>query len=256
MKPWGGKNNLIVSFTSFPARINDVWKVVVSLKNQSMLPEKIILWLSKEQFPSRNSIPQSLLSQEDNLFTIRMVDGDLRSHKKYYYMLREFPKKSFITCDDDVIYDSDMIKRLVDCEAKYPGCIAANQTWKIRFEDDGNVKTYIDWGPVGKPFDNTDLMQVGIGGVLYPRNSLYKNVVNKDVFMSVIPMADDIWLNCMARLACTPIVQTERNVINMPIINGSPSLTSENNNQGKNDIQLIALRKYLQDNSLCDVYKK
>ena len=38
------ENGVIISFTSFPARINDVWKVVESLKNQSILPEKIILW--------------------------------------------------------------------------------------------------------------------------------------------------------------------------------------------------------------------
>ena len=77
---------VVISFTSFPARIADVWQVVKSLKNQTVLPEKIILWLSKEQFPTKSTIPDSLCQEEDKLFEIRMVDEDIRSHKKFYYV--------------------------------------------------------------------------------------------------------------------------------------------------------------------------
>ena len=67
------ENGVIISFTSFPARINDVWKVVESLKNQSILPAKIILWLSKEQFPDGSGIPASLKDREGDIFEIRIV---------------------------------------------------------------------------------------------------------------------------------------------------------------------------------------
>lgn len=253
--PWGKtEKGLIVSFTSFPARINDVWKVVVSLKNQTVLPEKIILWLSKDQFPAESSIPQSLWNQVDDLFEIQMVDGDIRSHKKHHYSLLLYPEKSFITCDDDVIYDSEMIERLVECSRKNPNCITANRTWKIQFSADGNAVHYNDWGPAGDPCEKKDLMQVGIGGVLYPPHCLHELVTRKDLFMTLIPMADDIWLNCMARLNNTPVVQTKRNVVSLPIKNDSPSLFTENNGQGKNQIQLQELRNYLRENGLKDVY--
>ena len=96
--------DVIVSLTSFPARINTVWMVVESLKNQTLRPMKIILWLSKEQFPTKQDIPNSLWECEDSLFEVRIVDGDIRSHKKYYYVLQEYPDKSFVTCDDDIYY--------------------------------------------------------------------------------------------------------------------------------------------------------
>ena len=80
-------NSLIVSLTSFPGRINDVWQVIESLKRQTVKPSKIILWLSLEQFPSKNQIPKSLTKIEDDLFSIRLVDEDFRSHKKYLPLL-------------------------------------------------------------------------------------------------------------------------------------------------------------------------
>ena len=88
---------LLVSFTSYPARINDVWKVIESLKKQTVLPEKIILWLSNDQFKGQASIPDEILRQEDGLFEVRLVDGDIRSHKKYYYAFQQFPDWTTIT---------------------------------------------------------------------------------------------------------------------------------------------------------------
>ena len=132
-------NGVILSLTSFPARINNVWQVVESLKNQSILPEKIILWLSKEQFPSKDTIPESLWKEEDVLFEIRIVKDDIRSHKKFYYVMQEFPGKVFITCDDDIYYHPDTLKYLIRGSQLFPGCIIANITRQIRFGEDGDL---------------------------------------------------------------------------------------------------------------------
>ena len=76
---------IIVSLTSFPARIGVVWMVVESLMHQTLKPHKIILWLSKEQFSTIESLPKKLLAQRERGLEIRLVDGDIRSHKKYIY---------------------------------------------------------------------------------------------------------------------------------------------------------------------------
>src|SRR5690554_5862757 len=46
------KKNLIISLTSFPARISNVNLVIESMLRQTILPERIILWLSRKQFKS------------------------------------------------------------------------------------------------------------------------------------------------------------------------------------------------------------
>lgn len=241
------EDGIILSFTSFPARINDVWKVVESLKNQSVLPERIILWLSKVQFPTKESIPETLWKEEDELFEIRMVEEDIRSHKKFYYVMQEYPDKTFVTCDDDIYYHPDMLKNLVDGSKKFPGCVIANTARYIQFDEDNQVLPYNSWQVVQKPFASKDLIQIGVGGVLYPPHVLHVLTLRKDLFFSLIPMADDIWLNCMARLNGIPVVKTAMQLLPLPIENGSPSLSSVNRGSSKNDDQLKALRAWLKE---------
>lgn len=81
--------------------------------NQTLQPREIILWLSKEQFPTTDSLPESLKSREDDVFKIRMVDGDIRSHKKYYYVVKEYTDDLIFLIDDDIYYPTDIIERSV-----------------------------------------------------------------------------------------------------------------------------------------------
>ena len=101
------RERILVSFTSFPKRINKVWLVVESLLRQSYKPDLVILWLSKEQFESLNVLPARLLNLQKRGLMLKIKEGDMRSHKKYYYALREYPNYVIITVDDDIIYSPD-----------------------------------------------------------------------------------------------------------------------------------------------------
>ena len=93
--------DVIVSLTSFPARIDRVWMVVECMRRQTVMPKNVILWLSKEQFPDQN-LPESLKKEIDDFFVVRFVEGDIRSHKKYYYVSKEYPDSYIILIDDDI----------------------------------------------------------------------------------------------------------------------------------------------------------
>src|SRR5699024_12638905 len=62
------------------------------LLRQTYPPDKIILWLAKEQFEGRNTLPNNLLDLEKRGLEIVFCDEDLRSHKKYYYAIKKFSK--------------------------------------------------------------------------------------------------------------------------------------------------------------------
>ena len=250
------QKDVIVSFTSYPARILTVWMVVRSLKNQNILPEKIILWLSKKQFPKECDIPKSLWDQVDDFFEIRMVDDDIRSHKKYYYALKEFPFKTIVTCDDDVCYHPDMLQSLIKGSLLYPNSIISNVTKKITYDNQGNMLPYHRWENEISVYEMKDLLQIGMGGVLYPPNSLDTMVLNKSLFMNLCPTADDIWLNCMARRKGTKIIQSAMKILPLPIGGSSESLTSVNVGEFQNDRQLNLLRHYFIDNGMNDIYSK
>jgi len=247
-------NGIIVSLTSYPARINVVWNVIKCLKNQSSIPEKIILWLYDAQFTDRSIIPASLMNEVDDLFEIRFVDKNLRSHTKYYYAIKNYPDSTIITCDDDVYYDPNMIKRLIETSKKYPNCIIANHSRRITYENK-ELLPYLMWDQKESPFDNENRLQLGVGGCLYPPHCLHRLLLNDILFMDICPYADDIWLNSMSRLIGTPVVQVDKNILLLDIYVDSPKLTTINNGEEHlNDEQIKKIREYLHDNYYPDVY--
>ena len=78
-----------------------------------MKPDKILLWLAEEQFPGREAdLPNNLVKDAvEDKFELRWCD-DIGSHKKYFYAMQEFPDDIIVTVDDDMYYDTDMIRRL------------------------------------------------------------------------------------------------------------------------------------------------
>ena len=84
---------VVCSLTSFPARIDEIWISIETIFRQTYKADEIILWLSKDQFAGQE-LPLSILNCQEKGLTIRWVDGDLRSHKKYFYVLQESHKVS------------------------------------------------------------------------------------------------------------------------------------------------------------------
>ena len=240
--------NVIISLTSFPARLNTIWQCIESLKRQSVTPEKIILYLSKEQV-SQSELPSSLVNEEDDLFEIRMVDGDIRSHKKYYYAMKEYPDKIIVTTDDDVFYPPFMLSSLLEAHAQYPEDVVANNTHVIKHSN-SVVAPYIEWYNLPSNQDQIDTtpnqIQIGIGGVLYPPNSLNRDALDMDLARELSFLADDLWLFAQTIIGGHRVIKTKLNTDTIiPIaIKNDKTLTSENVLQNKNDIQFNKLREY------------
>ena len=130
----GDIENVVVCMTSFPRRIGVVWLVVECLKRQSVQASCIVLYISKKQFTEK-TIPRRLLEyQRRGILKIRLVEDDIRSHKKYWYAVKEFPNVPIITVDDDIIYSSDTIKSLVDGSQKNSNSIISRYSNMICYE--------------------------------------------------------------------------------------------------------------------------
>lgn len=246
-------SNVIVSLTSFPARIKNVWMVVESIKNQNYLPEKIVLWLSKEQFPSDDSIPQSLKDRIDDRFEIKMVDGDLRSHKKYYYAFQQYPDKIVITVDDDVFYHPDMVKYLYEDHKIYPASVITNIASRPIY-DEGKIIPYKRWRKIYDAYDSNNLVQIGIGGVLYPPRLISPMVFDKELISELAPFADDLWLNAVLRLSGIPVIKSSFKYLPLGIKSDAPTLSSYNRHSSGNDIQIDRIRNYFMKTYGIDPY--
>lgn len=240
-----GKKN-IVSLTTFPKRIGKVWLVIETILRQSVRPDAIILWLSIEQFPSLNALPHNLLRLQKKGLIIRLCEGDLRSHKKYYYALKEFPNYNIITVDDDVFYPSYLLQKLIDKHREYPKAVIANHTRSIEIKDDV-LLPYAYWKISNSNCisEESTKVQIGVGGVLYPPGSLNDDVLLIDVFKRICFLADDIWLFAMARMNGTQIIHSSLMTPYLPIMyKNNRTLASKNLHENLNDAQIKAVREY------------
>lgn len=236
---------LIVSLTSYPERMYDIHYCLYSLLTQSIKPDKLILWLSEEEFPNKEKdIPKKVLQFLNYGLEIKWCNNT-KSYKKLIPALKEFPNDVIVTADDDIFYPENWLEKLYNAYLDDPNYIYCHNAHKITFEGK-NIKSYTNWQR--SIDDNTaDYINVavGCGGILYPPNSLHPDVFEEKTFMWLAPNADDIWFWAMAVLNNTKI-KVVKSPINQ-IIYTNPKremgLTTEDtlyhiNMKGGNDLQL------------------
>jgi len=209
-----GDKKLIVSTTSFPARIGKVHIPIKRILKNTIQPDKLLLYLARPQFPNElDDVSEELrqLMIDDPRFEIRFLDGDIRSFKKLVPALAEFPDDYIMTIDDDVYYRRKLISKLLKYAVKYPDSIIAYRVRYARLNKQGQFRTYkkwrlntivANWFTKGSKPRHRNLW-TGVGGVLYPPKCLHEDVLREDIFMKICPTTDDIWFWAMAALAGT-----------------------------------------------------
>lgn len=191
------KDRVIISLTSYPARVNKLYLCIESLMHQTHKPDKIILYLAKEQF-NNQLLPKRLLKLQERGLTICYCDEDLRSYKKYYYVMQEYPDDIIITVDDDWYYPSYMVENLLASYINHPDCVSAMRCHKIT-KKDGRLQRYNDWQHTVDDQDRPShsLFVTTGGGTLYPPHCLDQEAFKKEIFGKLSPYADDVWINAM-----------------------------------------------------------
>ncbi len=236
----------IISLTSFPVRINTLWLVIESLLRQKEKPDAIMLWLYKEDFDGKSSLPKSLLRFE-KWIQIKFCDENLKPHIKYFYTMKKYPEANIITVDDDVIYPSDLIRNLKKSHKKHPNSICSTTTRTIKINK-GTIQSYSEWKkPVGPLKKSHQLQQLGVGGVLYPRDSLHKEVFNINALKQMALKADDLWLKVMSSKNNTAVVSLSnaRHLKLLPVIIKNDNRLMESNIiEGQNDKVLKDIMNY------------
>lgn len=246
------QQRVIVSLTSYPQRIDYVADVVRSLFAQLQLPDLTVLYLSEDQFPDGvKSLPPSLTSCLGRDFQIRWVRGDMRSHKKYLYAVRDFPEDLVITVDDDIVCRNTLVGDLLDAHARHPHAVAAIRTHLMEFDANGVLLPYSSWQmEVGNPrpelCDRPSMRLFGTSGagMLLPPGSLPAAAFDTGTIGETCPNADDVWLKAMTAIAGWPTVSVA-GWQGVDCIEGSQETSLWATNQrGGNDDAIRKVRAY------------
>ena len=188
---------LIVSLTTFPPRIPDVYKVVESLLQQSLRPARVLLWIARDDLEARHE-PRLLKQQTERGLEIRYCDEDLRSYKKLLFTLREFPQARIVTVDDDTLYPVDFLEKLDRAYRDQPDVVHCHRARLMDIGPQGTPRPYKQWKVYGDDGRvGFQVFPIGVGGVLYPPGCFADGIQDVDTLRRICPTADDVWFKVM-----------------------------------------------------------
>ena len=246
-----GQTLVVVSLTSFPAAIPFAIQAVKSILDGSVLPNKIVLYLTFSQFVE-GKIPHEIreLADKNPLFEIRNYDEEIRSYRKLIPALKDFPDAVIVTIDDDVWYHKNMLRDLLLMHKQIPDVIIAHRAKQIKPNAPYRKWRKYRWYSfltkrLSFCFKN---IQTGVGGVLYPPYSLKVEMLDSKLFKEIAPTTDDIWFWAAAVANGTYIVPFPFGKHNKPRGLKKPkelSLKTINFKTGT-DLNRVALEKILE----------
>jgi hypothetical protein len=201
--PHGLGAPLTITLTSYPRRFPHLGKTIRSLLDQTVLPDRIVLWVSERD---RGQIPSDTNALQSFGLEIREC-ADLGSYKKLIPALDEWPGNYFVTADDDVYYPPRWLESLVAVAREKPGAVVGARVHLARLDALGCLEPYRTWDHATRLRQAEGakhrLFPTGVGGVLYPPRAFSDEVTSESAFKRLCPRGDDIWFFWMSRLAGT-----------------------------------------------------
>ena len=209
LKPLKAKNSpqYIVSLTSFGKRLIDTAPfAIIALLNQSVQPDRIILWAGYGDEKNIAGVLKKLIKKG---LEIRFCT-DIKSYTKLIPALEIFPHDCMITADDDIYYPKNWLELLIQEHKKNPGKIICHRAHGIKVDKSHNILSYSKWSnriDPDKYFSKAEgipghqpecIFPTGVGGILYPPKCFHKDITNRELFLKLAPHADDIWFWAMA----------------------------------------------------------
>lgn len=188
----------VVSLTTFPKRLPNLWMVLYCIFRQTIRPAKIVVTLIEDEvLEGIESLPLILRYFEDKGVEFLFEKENLRPHNKYFYCRQKYPNRDVITIDDDLLYYPDTIERLLKLHRQYPDSVCTNRATKIVWDENGFVSSR-QWPEV---LNNAEpslfLIALGYSAVFYPAcfqpSLLYNTKLIKELSLGT----DDLWLRAI-----------------------------------------------------------
>lgn len=231
---------IIVSLTSIRDRLFDITTTIESLLRQTLKPDRIILWLDQAKIQELD-LPLMLRSQRERGLSIRFCE-DIGPHTKLIPVLRQYPDATVITVDDDILYPSNLVERLVYNHKQRPTEILCLRARRILMPTFGGTNYAEHWPNFLAEGAGLHIVPLGVGGVLYPPRCLDPEVFNLEAQRELAPRADDVWFKAMSLKAGTVCRRIQAPLEPHPIRPNSQdvSLDAYNVGQNGNDVQIQA----------------
>lgn len=209
---------IIISLTTISSRINILQFVIESLLTQTMKADYLYINISKNPYlldEGFNFIPFWLTELEKNKKIIINWVDNIGPYRKLIPLIKQFePEDIIIICDDDVLYSENWLRDLYNESHNNPNTIVCYCARKIKKTFFNYVHcSYIYWPFFYGKGSHSDILPIGVGGVLYKVNYLNLSSLLDDNYLKIAPKADDIWFwnSCKPKLKVSVLEHNNSN---------------------------------------------
>lgn len=235
------QEKITVTLTSYGKRLDLVHIAIKSIMMQTMKADAIVLYLAEEDSPTK--IPQEEELVRAGLLIKRNVK-DLKSHKKYFYAVQDYPQSLIVTVDDDAIYDDRLLEELHKKHLEYPEAVICRRGHRMT-KRNGKVAPYDLWeGCVKSAVPEKGVCATGVGGVLYPCGKYREAFLDERGIRETSFYGDDLWLKTVELI--WGIGTYAIGELPVRVIEGSQeeALYKENADNKRNDEYVDKLQRY------------
>ena len=197
---------LIISMTSYPARINGVASVWKSILNQTVPRDKYhcVLVLAEPEFPGKK-IPKDIKELVDN-GDVELIwyPKNIRSHKKLMPTLKKYPDNPILVVDDDIRRENTWVELFLKDHEEHPNDIIAG-AYSFYFDDKLELARLMDVrgkhsggkNHVPSIVFNFTRPANGCAGTLYPAHTFTDpRFFDEELMMKLSPTSDESWQFC------------------------------------------------------------
>ena len=212
------KNTLIISMTSYPARINGVAAVWKTILDQTISRERYhcVLVLAEPEFPNKK-IPADLKQLVDN-GDIELIwyPKNIKSHKKLMPTLKKYPDNAILVVDDDIKREKTWVELFMKDHEAHPNDIIAG-AYSYFFDEKLELQRFTDAkgkNAGGKNHIPSLVLNFtrpanGCAGTLYPAHTFTDpRFFDENEMMRLSPTSDESWQFCFNIIAGKTFRQT------------------------------------------------
>ncbi|HED1778825.1 TPA: glycosyltransferase family 2 protein [Raoultella ornithinolytica] len=228
---------LIVNLTTTHSRLDLCSITLYSLLNQSMLPDKIRVWISEESYLSDHGIkeiPDYLLSLNRIKDIIEFVyTKNTGPYRKIFPALKKADENDVLVyADDDVVYHREWLNSLFTTFKKYDttNIVAA----RVRLKRKNIFNKYKSYVAYPICFNEQTLLNdyiiTGLGGAILMKKHINSKYIYMEDYVDIAPKTDDLWISEIISLSKTNVTTCPKAIECLTEINHSNNALSANNN--------------------------
>lgn len=247
---------ILVSLSVSEENFYNVGITLYSVFNQTISPDKVILWVSSKY--ELSELPYSITQYVKYGLEIRFIDAQ-DDYTKIIQTLRNFKKYIIVTAEEYIYYPNEWLAKLYISYISNQNDIQVHSVMQVKLADN-KIMPIKKWEQFFKSEDASyKNFPIFDGGVLYPPECFNNEVFREDIYKKKIGTSCQTWFWFMAMISNRKIRLVKNHINNFSCTNLFYQIKKqykEKKLSSQTDIQISRLFEYYGQNIISKIKSK